>query len=89
MAISDNVNDTAQDAREQIAQLREQVQTLMSERVTPALANAAGRAEEYVHQARGVANDQSEMLSEKVRESPLAAILIGAGAGYLLGRIAR
>lgn len=89
MAISDNINDTAQDAKEQIAQLREQVQSLMSERVTPALANAAGRAEEYVHQARDMASDQTEMLSEKVRESPVIAILIAVGAGYLLGRIAR
>lgn len=89
MAISDNLNDTSQDAREQIAQLREQVQTLMSERVTPVLANAADRAEQYVSQARGMATDQTEMVAEKVRESPLLAILIGAGAGYLLGRIAR
>jgi len=29
------------------------------------------------------------MLSERVRESPIVAILIAAGAGYLLGRIAR
>ena len=36
-----------------------------------------------------MASDQSEMIAEKVRESPLLAILIGAGAGYLLGRIAR
>lgn len=89
MAISDNINDTAQDAKEQIAQLREQVQSLMSERVTPVLANAAGRAEEYAHQARDMANDQTEMLSEKIRESPVVAILIAVGAGYLLGRIAR
>lgn len=89
MAISDDAQNTAHDAGEQIAQLREQVQTLMSERVTPVLANAAGRAEDYVNQARGMANDQSEMLSEKVRESPLVSILIGAAAGYLLGRIAR
>ncbi len=80
MAISDNLNDTAQDAKEQIAQLREQVQTLMSERVTPVLANAAGRAEEYAHQARDMANDQTEMLSEKVRESKVIAILIAVCA---------
>jgi len=29
------------------------------------------------------------MLSDQVRESPLAAIMIAAGVGYLLGRIAR
>ena len=89
MAISDQVADTAQDAKEQIAQLRDQVQTLMSERVTPALANAAGTAEEYARQAKDMASDQAEMLSDHVRESPIIAILIAAGAGYVLGRIAR
>jgi ElaB/YqjD/DUF883 family membrane-anchored ribosome-binding protein len=89
MAATDTFNDAAQDARVQIAQLREQVQTLMSERVTPALANAAGSAEQYARQAKDMASDQTEMLSERVRESPIVAILIAAGAGYLLGRIAR
>ena len=89
MAVTDTFNDAAQDAKEQIAQLRAQVQTLMAERVTPALANAAGSAEGYARQARDIASDQTEMLSEQVRESPVVAILIAAGAGYLLGRIAR
>ena len=87
--MSDRINDTANDAREQIAQLREQVQTLMSERFTPVLANAAGRAQEYVGQAqeyatqaRDMATDQTEMLSEKVRESPLVELcerMLGKG----------
>lgn len=89
MAASGTFNDAAQDAKEQIAQLRDQVQTLMAERVTPALANAAGTAEDYARQARDMASDQTEMLSDHVRESPIVAILIAAGAGYLLGRIAR
>ncbi len=80
---------TTQDAKAQIAQLRDQVQNLMSERVTPALANAAGTAEDYARQAKDMASDQAEMLSDQVRESPLAAIMIAAGVGYLLGRIAR
>ena len=84
-----SINDTTQDAKEQIAQLRDQVQALMSERVTPALANAAGQAEDYVRQAKGVYDDQTEALSERVRESPIVAVLIAAGVGYLLGRIAR
>ncbi len=77
------------DAKAQISQLRDQVQNLMSERVTPALSNAAGTAEDYARQAREMASDQAEMLSDQVRESPLAAILIAAGVGYLLGRVAR
>ena len=89
MAMSDNLHETSQDAREQIAQLREQVQSLMSERVTPALANAAGQAEAYARQAKDMYDENSEALSERVRESPLMAMLIAAGVGYLLGRIAR
>ncbi len=77
------------DAKAQISQLRDQVQNLMSERVTPALSNAANTAEDYARQARDMASDQADMLSDQVRESPLAAILIAAGVGYLLGRIAR
>ena len=86
---SNTYNDTAQDAKEQIAQLRDQVQQLMSERVTPALANAAGQAEAYAKQAKDMYDDQTEALSERVRESPLLAVLIATGVGYLLGRIAR
>lgn len=89
MAPSGTFNDAAQDAKEQIAQLRAQVQSLMAERVTPAIHNAAGTAENYARQARDLASDQTEMLSDHVRESPVVAILIAAGAGYLLGRIAR
>ncbi len=89
MPTSNTANDAAQDAKEQIAQLRDQVQTLMSERVTPALANAAGQAEDYARQAKGIYDDQSEALSERVRESPIVAVLIASGIGYLLGRIVR
>ncbi len=94
--MSNTLNDTTQDAKEQIAQLRDQVQTLMSERVTPALSNAAGHAQDYVNQAKDyarqasdIATDQTEQLSDRVRDQPIVAILIAAGAGYLLGRIAR
>ncbi|HYZ63476.1 MAG TPA: hypothetical protein VE650_13585 [Acetobacteraceae bacterium] len=87
--MSDNLNQASQDAKEQIAQLREQVQTLMNERVTPALSQAADTAQQYAQQARDIYEDQTEMLSERVRESPIVAILIAAGVGYILGRIAR
>ena len=84
-----SIDDTAQDAKEQIAQLRDQVQSLMADRVTPALSNAAGAAQDYARQAQDMAHDQAEMLSDKVRESPIVAMLIAAATGYLLGRIAR
>ena len=87
--MSDEVNHGAQDANEQIAQLREQVQSLMSDRVAPALSQAADTAQQYASQARDIYDEQSEALSERVRESPILAILVATGLGYIIGRIAR
>ena len=73
--MSDNANHDSQDANEQIAQLRDQVQSLMSDRVAPALSQAADTAQHYASQARDIVGDQSEAaLSERIRESPIVAI---------------
>jgi ElaB/YqjD/DUF883 family membrane-anchored ribosome-binding protein len=79
----------AQDTHVQIARLREQVETLMKDRVTPALADAAGRAESAVYGAAGVVRDQADAVSGKVREQPLLAVLIAAAVGFALGRTIR
>jgi len=79
----------SEDAHVQIARLREQVEALMKDRVTPAVADAAGRAEAAVHGAAGAVRDQAEMVSDKVREQPLLAVLIAAAVGYALGRVTR
>jgi ElaB/YqjD/DUF883 family membrane-anchored ribosome-binding protein len=89
MSAQDQVQGAADDAKTQIAQLRKQVEQLMSERVTPALADAADRIQATSKQASDMARDQAEMLSEHVRDQPLIAVLVAAGVGYLLGRIAR
>jgi ElaB/YqjD/DUF883 family membrane-anchored ribosome-binding protein len=77
------------DATAQIARLREQVEALMKDRITPAVADAAGRAESAVYGAAGAVREQADAVSGKVREQPLLALLIAAGVGYALGRITR
>lgn len=89
MASYDSVRDKASDTNEQIAQLRKQVESLMSERVTPMLADAAGRAEAAMHSVTGTAREQAEAVSSRVREQPIMAVLIAGAAGYLIGRIFR
>ena len=86
---SDTFNQSAHDARDQIKQLRDQVDSLMRDRVTPALSDAAGRAQEYGRQAADMAQEHVENISGRVREMPMTAILIAAVAGFLIGRIAR
>jgi ElaB/YqjD/DUF883 family membrane-anchored ribosome-binding protein len=89
MVSAASLKDKASDTNEQLRQLRAQVEALMSDRVTPALADAAGRAETTYRAASDTVQDNAEKLSEQVRDKPLIAILVAAGAGYLLGRIFR
>jgi ElaB/YqjD/DUF883 family membrane-anchored ribosome-binding protein len=77
------------DASEQIARLREQVESLMKDRVTPAVADAAARAESAYYGAADTVRGQVESVSGKVREQPLLSILIAAAIGYVLGRATR
>ena len=83
------MSDRASDARDQIAKLREQVDYLMRDRVSPALSDAADRATTTARAAADMAHEQADALSGQVREQPLIAILVAAGVGYLVGRIIR
>jgi ElaB/YqjD/DUF883 family membrane-anchored ribosome-binding protein len=70
------------DTQRQINQLRELVETMMRERVTPAVTDVAGRAD----RAMSAVREQSDAMSGQVRERPLLATLVAVGVGYLLGR---
>ena len=87
--IADRASDLSGDAREQIRQLRDQVDSLMRERVTPIISDAAGRAQDAAQHARDMVEDQAEAVSSRIRDMPLTSVLIAAGVGYLIGRFSR
>jgi ElaB/YqjD/DUF883 family membrane-anchored ribosome-binding protein len=87
--ISDKAASKMEDATDQIARLRSQVEALMNERVTPVVADAAGRAESVLHDAATAVRGQADAVSGKVREQPLLSVLIAAAVGYVLGRATR
>lgn len=87
--LSDRASEASGDTREQIRQLRDQVDGLMRERVTPMISDAAGRAQDAARHARDLAEDQAEALSDRVRETPIIAVLVAAAAGYFIGRLTR
>jgi hypothetical protein len=89
MAQEDSSAGHAGEATAQIARLREQVEALMKDRVTPAVAAAADRAESAMHGAADVMRGQAETIFGKVQEQPLLAILIAVAVGYVLGRTTR
>jgi ElaB/YqjD/DUF883 family membrane-anchored ribosome-binding protein len=86
MAAYDNVRD---DTVRQLRQLREQVNDLMEERVSPVLSDAADRATSAAKRARAYTSDQADYVGERVRDQPLIAIGVAAAVGYALGRLTR
>jgi ElaB/YqjD/DUF883 family membrane-anchored ribosome-binding protein len=89
MSVGSTLNDTAQDAQSQIAALRKQVNQLMSDRVSPALSEAASKAQYATQQATDYTKHQADAVAEQVRGRPLIAIAIAGAVGYVLGRFIR
>lgn len=81
--------DKTEDVQAQIARLREQVETLMRDRITPAVADFAGRAQSTVTSATGVVRDQAQAVSGRVQDRPLIAIMAAAAVGWVVGRVMR
>lgn len=75
----------AENTTDAVAHLRAQVESLMNDRVTPALANAASRAEGTLCAVRG----QAETVAGFVKEQPLPAVLIAAAIGFFASRVLR
>jgi ElaB/YqjD/DUF883 family membrane-anchored ribosome-binding protein len=89
MSISSETSRRLDDAQAQISRLRHEVESLMKDRVTPAMSQFAGHAQDAYSSARGVVRDQSEMVSGRVQERPLIALAIAAAIGWAVGRIMR
>ena len=61
----------------------------VQEKVGQFTGDAKTQAEGLYKQASGQAEQQIARLSDVIKEQPIAAILVAAAAGYLLGRLTR
>ena len=77
------------DAQTQLESLRKQVNSLVGDRVTPAINDAANRAQDVARQARDYGSEQADVVAEQVRGRPLIAIAVAGAVGYVLGRFVR
>ncbi|HBK09509.1 MAG TPA: hypothetical protein DDZ81_27220 [Acetobacteraceae bacterium] len=89
MAFANDTHGKLDDAQAQIARLRDQVEALMKDRITPAMTDFAGRAESAVHTASDAVKGQAQMVSGRVKEQPLIALMIAAAVGWVIGRVMR
>jgi ElaB/YqjD/DUF883 family membrane-anchored ribosome-binding protein len=84
------------DINAQLKYLREQVDRLLTDYGAPRLAEVAeqlsevmDRAEKVAKRGYVVARDNVGTVSERVKEQPVAAVLIAAAVGFILGRMFR
>jgi ElaB/YqjD/DUF883 family membrane-anchored ribosome-binding protein len=78
-----------EDAEAQLRRLQGEVESLMRDKVTPALVGAVDRVAAAAEYAAERIRTNSDMVADNVRERPLMALLIVGVIGYILGRAAR
>lgn len=72
-----------------VGALRDQVETLMNDTVTPALTAVVDKAQAMGETARAKVEGSAQQVSDRVQAQPLAAIAIAGGVGFLLGLLFR
>ncbi|WP_421993720.1 hypothetical protein [Roseococcus sp.] len=73
----------------EIAALRAKVEALMNDRVSPAVARVADKAEAAAHQATDTIREQTDRLVDAIREKPLTAVGIAALTGFVFAVLCR
>lgn len=79
----------AHDAATEIAQLRRQVEDLVSERLSPAFGSMVSGAEGAAKSAGNEMRHQANRVAEVVHERPVMALGIAVAAGFLLASLFR
>ena len=87
--MSDTIRPEANDTMAQIARLRDQVETLLREKAMPAMETMSACAETAAHEAAEWSRQRADTMRATVRGQPLAAVLIAAAVGFVLGRVVR
>ncbi|GAN52869.1 hypothetical protein [Tanticharoenia sakaeratensis] len=87
--VKDATTAAADSTQAQIDSLRDQVQRLLTETISPALIDAADRADHAVANARQITDHQVDNVSTRVRAQPILAILISSVVGFLAGRFSK
>ena len=85
--MSNTINGLADDVQAELAYLRQQVDSLMTQRVSPTVSALAHRAEDAAHAASQAVSATADELSETVKAQPLAAIAVAGAAGFLLAGV--
>jgi ElaB/YqjD/DUF883 family membrane-anchored ribosome-binding protein len=85
----DDASRFVSDAKAEIVQLREKVEALMNDRITPAVSAAADRASAIGKSASDTVRQQADRASDAVHDKPLIALGVAALAGFVIASLIR
>ncbi len=83
----EKAEDLAESTSDEIAKLRDKVEGLLKDKVTPAIASAAEAAGVYARDAKAAVAGQAERAADTVKAHPLVAVTAIAALGFVLGRL--
>jgi ElaB/YqjD/DUF883 family membrane-anchored ribosome-binding protein len=78
-----------EDPKAHIRRLRQEVDELTADRVSPVVADLTARAQHTLDETTTAVRGQTQMLSERIRQRPFVAVAIGVAVGFLLSRMIR
>lgn len=76
-------------AEQEISALREKVEALIDERISPTLSDAAAEVEQAAQKVTGTLRHQTRALARNVKAQPFAAIGAAALVGVVVGLMLR
>lgn len=87
--IRSTVDSATKSTQEQLDFLKEHLEQFLKDRITPALQDAADKADSAVATAREVRDEKVARVSTSVRSQPIAAIIISSVVGFIAGRLSK
>lgn len=85
----DDASRFVSDAKAEIVQLREKVEALMNDRITPAVSAVADRASAIGKSASDTVRHQADRATDAVHDKPLIALGVAALAGFVIASLIR
>lgn len=85
----DDASRFVADAKAEIVELRQRVEALMNERVTPAVSAVADRASAISKSATETVRHQADRATDAVHDKPLIALGVAALAGFVIASLIR
>jgi ElaB/YqjD/DUF883 family membrane-anchored ribosome-binding protein len=89
MAFASRHLDKVESLESQIARLRQQVESLMTDRVNPVVTDFATRTQRTWGEATAGIQKPTRSMSRTVMQRPWIAVLIAATVGWVLYRVTR